>query len=192
MKQHFSTQWNASVQPRKQRKYLANAPIHIRHQILSANLSKELRKKYGKRSFPVRKGDEIKIMVGEFKKKTGKIDLIDIKNYRVTIEGIQRTKKDGTKIKVFFHPSNLQIKELNLDDKNRKQALERKLIAKKQVVQKTESVKPKAQIKQTKPMQSSSSKNEEPTTQTKTKIKPTQSSVKKTELATSKNAPKKK
>jgi len=126
MKQHFSTMWNASVQPRKQRKYLANAPIHIRHQILSANLSKELRKKYGKRSFPVRKGDEVKIMVGEFKKKNGKIDLIDIKNYRVTIEGIQRTKKDGTKIKVYFHPSNLQVKELNLDDKLRKKALEKK------------------------------------------------------------------
>ena len=77
-------------------------------------------------------------MVGEFKKKNGKIDLIDIKNYRVTIEGIQRTKKDGTKIKVYFHPSNLQVKELNLDDKNRKQALERKLIAKKTNVQKTE------------------------------------------------------
>src|SRR3989344_5243032 len=155
MKQHFSTMWNASVQPRKQRKYLANAPIHIRHQILSANLSKELRKKYGKRSFPVRKGDEVKIMVGEFKKKNGKIDLIDIKNYRVTIEGIQRTKKDGTKIKVYFHPSNLQVIELNLDDKNRKQALERKLIAKKTTVQKTE------------PMRYSVSKKTEPTPKVK-------------------------
>ena len=57
MKKQFSTQWNASKQPRKQRKYLANAPLHKRHKFMSANLIKELRKKYGKRNFPVRKGD---------------------------------------------------------------------------------------------------------------------------------------
>jgi large subunit ribosomal protein L24 len=131
MKQHFSTQWNASRQPRKQRKYLANAPLHIKHRMLSANLSKELRKKYGKRSFPLRKGDEIKIMRGEFKKKTGKIDSVDLKNLKASVENIQRNKKDGTKIKIYFHPSNLQIKELNLEDRRRKEALERKLIPKK-------------------------------------------------------------
>lgn len=130
MKQEFSTQWVGSRQPRKQRKYLANAPLHIRHKFISANLTKELRKKYGKRNFPVRKGDNVKVMVGEFKGKLGKIESVDLIKTRVLIAGIFRTKKDGTKVNVYFNPSNLQIRELNLDDKKRKAAIERKNITK--------------------------------------------------------------
>ena len=40
---------------------------------MSVNLSKELRKKHGKRNAPVRKGDVVKIMRGKFKGKKGKI-----------------------------------------------------------------------------------------------------------------------
>lgn len=125
MKQKFSKQWLGSKQPRKQRKYRANAPLHIRHKLMSANLKKDLRKKYGKRNFPLRKGDSVKIMRGQFKKKNGKIASVDLKKLRVSIEGIQRTKKDGTKVNVWFAPSNLQIQELSLDDKKRKTAIER-------------------------------------------------------------------
>jgi len=126
MKKDFSTQWNASKQPRKQRKYLANAPTHIRHKFISANLSKELRKKYGKRNFPLRKGDSVIIMKGEFKKKIGKIDSVDLKKLRVIIGGIYRTKKDGAKISVYFNSSNLQIKELFMEDKKRLESINRK------------------------------------------------------------------
>ena len=125
MKQKFSKHWVASKQPRKQRKYLANAPLHIRHKLVSAHLIKTLREKYGKRNFPIVKGDSVKIMRGEFKGKTGKIAGVDLKRLRVTIEGIQRTKKDGTKVNVYFNTSNLQIKELHLEDMKRIQALER-------------------------------------------------------------------
>lgn len=127
MKKQFSKHWKASKQPRKQRKYRARAPLHIKHKFLAANLSKELRKKYQRRSFPLRKGDTVKIMRGVFKGKIGKIENVDLKRTGVSIEKIQRTKKDGTKINVFFHPSNLQIKELNLDDKERIKSLERKI-----------------------------------------------------------------
>ncbi len=125
MKKQFSKHWKASKQPRKQRKYRANAPLHIKHKMISANLKKDLRKKYGKRNFPLRKGDSIKIMRGEFRKRTGKIASVDLKKLRISIEGIQRTKKDGTKVNVWFAPSNLQIQELNLDDKERRKAIER-------------------------------------------------------------------
>tara|TARA_Y100000310_G_scaffold122529_1_gene121240 strand:- start:7794 stop:8222 length:429 start_codon:yes stop_codon:yes gene_type:complete len=126
MKQKFSTKWVGSKLPRKQRKYRVNAPLHIKHKMMSSNLSKELRTKYGKRSFPIKKGDSIRIMKGEFKKKTGKIDSVSLKKGRVIIEGISRSKKDGSKVSVYFNPSNLQIKELNLDDMKRKKAIERK------------------------------------------------------------------
>jgi large subunit ribosomal protein L24 len=127
MKRNFSKHWKSSKQPRKQRKYRARAPLHIKQKFLSSNLSKELRKKYQRRSALLRKGDTIKIMRGNFKRKTGRIEKVDIKRTRISIEKIQRTKKDGTKAEVFFDPSNLQIKELNLDDKERIKSLERKV-----------------------------------------------------------------
>lgn len=127
MKNQFSTHWKASKQPRKQRKYKARAPLHIKHMFVSANLSKELRKKYKRRSFPIRKGDEVKIMRGSFKGKTGKVEKVDVKWARASIEKIQKTKKDGTKVEVFFHVSNLQIKEMNLEDKERINAIERNI-----------------------------------------------------------------
>ena len=126
MKQEFSTQWVSSTQPRKQRKFIANAPLHVRHKFLSANLSKDLRKKYAKMNLPLRKGDEVLIMRGAFKKKKAKLTSVDLKKTRVVLEGIQRTKKDGSKVNVFFHPSILQIQILNLDDKQRVAALNRR------------------------------------------------------------------
>ena len=125
MKQKFSTHWIASKQPRKQRKYVANAPLHIKHKLVSANLSKDARKKYSRRSFPLRKGDLVKIMRGQFRGKSGKVEEVSLKRSKIAIAGIRRAKKDGTKISVFFNPSNLQIQDLNLDDKKRIQALER-------------------------------------------------------------------
>jgi large subunit ribosomal protein L24 len=126
MKKKFSTKWNSSKQPRKQRKYLANAPTHIRHKMVSANLTKELRKKYGKRNFPIRKGDSVVVMRGEFRKKVGKVESIDLKKLRLMISGIYRTKKDGTKVGVYFDSSNLQIKELEMEDKKRLASINRK------------------------------------------------------------------
>ena len=126
MKQEFSTSWLSSTQPRKQRKFRINAPLHIRHKFLSANLSKDLRKKYAKRNLPLRKGDEVLIMRGAFKKKKAKVTSVDLKNSRIVIEGMQRSKKDGSKVNVFFHPSVLQIQSLNLDDKQRVAILNRK------------------------------------------------------------------
>jgi large subunit ribosomal protein L24 len=104
---------------RKQRKYRYNSPLHLKHKFLSANLSKELRKKYGKRSSPVKKGDEVVVMRGKFAKKEGKILDVDLKKSRVTIENLNRSKADGTKVNVYFAPSNLQIKTLNLEDRKR-------------------------------------------------------------------------
>lgn len=119
MKKTFSTKWKASKQPRKQRKYLAKAPLHIKRKMLNVNLSKELRKKYQRKNIPVRKGDTVKIMKGNFKKKHGKIIEIYMKKSKVAVEGIQIKKQDGSKVNVKIHPSNLQITELNLNDKKR-------------------------------------------------------------------------
>jgi len=119
MKQKFSTKWNRSTQIRKQRKFAVNAPLHIKNKFLSSNLSKPLRQKYKTRNITLRKGDEVKIMRGKFKGKQGKVNLVDLKNTKITIEGLNKKKKDGTKINVYFHPSKVQIITLNDSDKKR-------------------------------------------------------------------------
>ena len=125
MKQEFSKSWISSKQTRKQRKYRANAPLHVKQNLLGSHLSKDLRKKYGKRNVPLRKDDDVRIKKGEFKGKSGKIETINKTKLKVSIVNITRTKKDGSKVVVWFDPSNLQIKELNLEDSKRKQALGR-------------------------------------------------------------------
>ena len=121
----WSKHWKSSKKPRKQRKYVYHAPLHVRHKFLSSHLSKELREKYKKRSFSVRKGDEVQVMKGKFKKKTGKISRVDTKKIKVYIDGMTRKKVDGTEIQVPIHPSNLKIINLNLEDKERIKALSR-------------------------------------------------------------------
>lgn len=125
MKNKFSKNWENSRQPRKQRKFRANAPLHTKNRFLGANLSDELRKKYGRRSSPVRKGDKVKVLRGGSKGKVGKIERVDTKRCRAYVEGIEVVKKDGTKRFVPVHPSNLSLLELNLNDKKRVKSLEK-------------------------------------------------------------------
>lgn len=137
MKQKFVNSWVESVQPRKQRKYRYNAPLHTRHKFLSANLSKELRKKYGMRNIPLRKGDEVIVMRGKFAKKKGKILDVKLKRSKVTVEGINRKKTDGTKVNVYLDPSILQIISANADDSKRSKKMKvEKKIEKKEIAEK--------------------------------------------------------
>ena len=119
MKSEFNKSWNSSKQPRKQRKFLANAPNHIKRKLLGATLDKKLREKFGIRSIEVRKGDEVKIMRGKFAKKQGKVGIVDVKHTRVQIDGVQREKKGGEKVETWFHPSNVKIIVLDDSDNRR-------------------------------------------------------------------------
>ena len=119
MKSDFSRAWKPSKQPRKQRKYAANAPLHLRTKAMTAKLSKELAKKYTRRSIPARNGDKVKVMRGQFRKKTGKIERVDRKKSRVYVTGIETMKKDGSKALYPMHVSNIMITELNTEDKRR-------------------------------------------------------------------------
>ncbi|MEM1577502.1 MAG: 50S ribosomal protein L24 [Candidatus Pacearchaeota archaeon] len=126
MAKKWSKHWKSSKNPKKQRKYRFNAPLHIRHKFLSSNLSRELRKKYGFRSIPLRKGDVVKIMRGKFKGKIAKVIKIDLKKLKVYLEGINIKKQSGVNVLVPFDASKLQVVELNLDDKKRLEIIERR------------------------------------------------------------------
>lgn len=122
----FSKNWKSSVKPTKQRKYVTNAPKHIKSKMMSVHLSEELSKKFGKRAVRVVKGDKVKVMKGQFKDKTGKVEEINLKNLKLYIAGLEIQKKDGTKVKYSIASANVMITELNLDDKKRQDMLKRK------------------------------------------------------------------
>ena len=119
MKSEFSKTWKSSKQPRKQVKFRANAPNHIKRTFMGATSDKALRAKYGMRSIEVRKGDEVKVMRGKFAKKQGKVGKVDVKNTRIQIDGLQRAKKGGEKVETWFHPSNVKIIVLDVSDRKR-------------------------------------------------------------------------
>jgi len=112
--------------PGKQRKMHFNAPAHIRHKLMAAPLSSELASSRGVKTLPVRKGDTVRIQRGDNKGFEGKVSRVDPKHYRIYLEGLTREKVDGTNIFLSVHPSKIQIRNLNLDDKRRKEILERK------------------------------------------------------------------
>lgn len=115
----------SSKQPRKQRRFRYSAPLHVKRKYLSAHLAEELLLKYNRRSFPLAKGDTVKVMRGEFKDHVEKIAKVDLKKGFVEIEGAIMTKADGKKIAKPIHPSNLLITKLNLTDPVRRARLER-------------------------------------------------------------------
>jgi len=120
MKSEFNKSWNRSVQPRKQRKFVANAPNHIRQRFMGCNLDKELREKHGFRTAVLRKGDTVKIMRGNFKGKQGKVGVVDIGNCRIQVDGVQRMKRSGgEKVETWFHPSSVKIIILDMEDSKR-------------------------------------------------------------------------
>lgn len=119
MKSTFSLQWLKSAQPRKQRKFAYNAPLHIRGCFLHVRLSKELAQKHKLRSLRVRTGDKAKILRGQFKGKTGIVEKVDVARSKIYVKGAELTKKEGGKVPYPIHPSNLQLTTLVTDDKKR-------------------------------------------------------------------------
>jgi len=93
---------------------------------ISAPLSKDLRKKYSRRSARIVRDDSIKIIRGEYKGLTGKVSKISIGTSSVALEGNKKEKSKGEKVDVFIHSSNVIITSLNTSDKWRIKILEKK------------------------------------------------------------------
>lgn len=141
MKQKWSRKWKSSRQPRKQRKFRINAPLHVRHKFMAAHLSPDLRRQFGKRSIPVRKGDDVRVMKGGSKGLTGTVERVNLKKEKVYVGGINIKKVDGSEVLIALEPSNLMITKLNLDDKMRQRVFDR--IVKKPAEEKAKKAKSK-------------------------------------------------
>ena len=126
------------------------ATFQTRSKQLGSALSKDLRKKYGKRSVRVNEGDSIKIVRGEFKGVDGKISKVSPQKNSVAIEGIKKEKTKGDKFDVYIHTSNLVVTSLNTENKWRMAKLEGKVPRKqpKKIPVKDESVKVSKETKE--------------------------------------------
>lgn len=114
------------TKPRKQRKKMYQAPLHKRYRRFSAPLSPELKSSRNTNSIPVRTGDTVQVMRGDYKGFEGKVTRVDRKEYRIFVEGVTRDKVDGSTALIPIHPSKVAITRLNLDDKWRREILKRK------------------------------------------------------------------
>ena len=112
-----------SKKPRKQRKRLYNAPLHIRMKRLSSPLHPELRAKYGRRTVVVRKGDLVKVVRGGSTGHVGKVVRVDSRGGRLTIEKLTLVKADGKQVEKWVNASNVMVVKLDLSDRWRRERL---------------------------------------------------------------------
>jgi len=92
---------------------------------LAAPLSKELRERYKFKTLEVRKGDTVTIMRGDFRGVEGKVNEVNSKRGILYIDGVTREKADKSSIFVPVLPSKVKLTRINLDDKWRKNILQR-------------------------------------------------------------------
>ena len=126
------------MKPTKVRNYqIYRATYTTRSKQLGSPLSKDLQKKYGKRSARITVGDTVKVIRGEYRGVDGKVSQVDTAANSIAVEGIKKEKSQGEKFDIYIPTSNVVITGLNLDDHWRKTKLEGK--------------KPKSTPKETKP-----------------------------------------
>jgi len=137
---------NRSSLPRKTRnQQIYYAAMQTASKQLSCALSKDLRKKYGKRSVRIKEGDTASIIRGEFAGVDGKVIKISIADRGVNIEGVKKEKLKGDKFDVYVRTTNIVLTALDSGDKWRINKLE----GKKATAARTDD-KPKTEKKDTK------------------------------------------
>ena len=93
---------------------------------ICAPISKDLRKKYSRRSARIMVDDAVKVIRGEYKGITGKVSKISTETNSIAIEGNKKEKLKGDKVDVYIHVTNVIITALNTEDKWRLKILEKK------------------------------------------------------------------
>lgn len=115
-----------SKKPSTARRNMYKAPNHKKRKYLSAPLSPNLRAEYGTRSMPVIVDDTVNITKGDRKLAEGRVLRVDTKDRKIYIEGVTRTRQDGSTVQTPIRTENVMITRLNLDDEWRRGILERK------------------------------------------------------------------
>ncbi len=115
----WSASWQASSNPAKQKKYRENAPHHHRKKFLNARLADDVQETVGTTTLPVREGDRVEVMRGDFAGESGRVEDIDTEAKRIYVNGVEREDVSGADVQVSVDPSNVTITKLDLDDPKR-------------------------------------------------------------------------
>jgi large subunit ribosomal protein L24 len=118
-----------SRQPRKLRKAMYRSKIHELKRNISIHLSKELRKTMKKRSALAKKGDKVRVLTGEFRKREGKIIDVNVKTGKIYIEQLIIKKQGGKEKPVAIEPSNCILLEWAEPRKKERRAKAKKTVA---------------------------------------------------------------
>ena len=100
--------------------------VAILKNLLAAPLSPELVQEHRVHSMVVHNGDTVIILRGNFQDVEGKVSKVDRQNGYIYIEGVTREKADGSTRQIPIHSSKVVIRRLDLDDKRRKEILQRR------------------------------------------------------------------
>ncbi|HEY6237835.1 MAG TPA: 50S ribosomal protein L24, partial [Thermoplasmata archaeon] len=72
--------------PRQQRKAVYNADLFERRRRMAVPLSRELRRRYGRRRIPVRKGDTVRILSGSYVGREERVAKVNLDTYSLTLD----------------------------------------------------------------------------------------------------------
>jgi large subunit ribosomal protein L26e len=110
---------------RAQRKLQLGAPSSVKRKLMSSHLNKSLRDQYKIRSLPIKRGDEVKILKGKGKGKTGKVVQVYRKRNVIYVDKVQRDKQNGQTVFLPIKPSYCVIEKL-LINKDRTKTIEKR------------------------------------------------------------------
>ena len=109
---------------RVQRKYALGAPSSVKRKLMSCHLTKTLRDQYKLRSLPIKRGDEVKILKGKSKNKSGKVVQVYRKRNCIYVDKVQREKQNGQTVFLPIKPYYCVVEKL-LINKDRSKTIER-------------------------------------------------------------------
>ena len=115
---------SVSSSRRVQRKYALGAPSSVKRKLMSCHLSKSLRDQYKLRSLPIKRGDEVKILKGKAKGKSGKVVQVYRKRNCIYVDKVQREKQNGQTVFLPIKPCYCVVEKL-LINKDRSKTIER-------------------------------------------------------------------
>ena len=106
-----------STKPGKQRKALFNAKNHQRSKLLSTRIADFLKDDYGIKRVPLRVGDQVRVVKGEYQDFEGEVIELSRKNQRAKIKEAVFEKTDGTQFHPSIHISKLVISKFRKEGK---------------------------------------------------------------------------
>lgn len=90
---------------------------------MTVPLSRELRKRFGRRAVPVRKGDTVRVLSGSFVGREERVAKVDRRDYALTLDNVTAKAADEKMKPLPIRPAHLVITRLNLSDPWRRRTL---------------------------------------------------------------------